>query len=280
MSHTYDIAVAWRIYPRVSKVPILYAGDKFRMVRTSLLSFKESAEGLKISYYFLLDGCPPEYTALLQELFAGEKMVIIDTPSLGNLNTFAKQIEILTKQDDAELVYFAEDDYLYRPGLFKNIYELVRNKEADFASAYLHNDVFTHPIHRHKRMVKYSGGQFWLSANSTCLTFLTSKATLLETKNVFLTYQKGNNDCALWLVLTKTHIFNPFAWLRFMGDKECFGILKMSVKYSFNYYFTTRRYSLWMPYTAICTHLEKGSESPGTDWLAVAKRIEEKDPAK
>jgi hypothetical protein len=274
MEKPFEIAVAWRIYPGVSKSPIIHPANKLKLVQTSLLSFIQSAGRLKISYYFILDGCPPEYSLLIRKLFGSEKFSIIETSSIGNLKTFEKQVEILTTQTDADVVYFAEDDYLYRPGLFHKLYEVILNKEADFASCYAAKDIFTHPIHAHKRNVMFARNYFWIEANSTCLTFITLKSTLEKTKKLFLTYSKGNNDCALWLVLTKKHILNPFAWLRFLGNKECMGILKVAVKRSFIYFFTVRKYSLWIPLPAIGTHLEMGLESPGIDWVKLAGEIE------
>lgn len=274
MSKAYDIAIAWRIYPKVSKVPIIFADDKYRMVETSLRSFIESARGLKIFYFFLLDGCPPEYNRLIASLFDPQVFSIVETPAIGNGATFAKQIEILSEQDKADIIYFAEDDYLYAPGEFKKAYDLLRNDSSvDFISCYLPMDVFRHPIHQHKRLVAYKEDKCWLTANSTCLTFMTSVKTLNETKPLLLTYAKGNNDCAIWLIITKTHVLNPLAYIKFMGNKECFGILKMAVKYSFRYFFSLRKYRLWMPHTAICTHLEKGNESPGVDWVSISNRI-------
>ncbi len=274
MALPFDIAIAWRIYPGVSKTPIIHRDSKYRLVRTSLLSFRASAAGLSISYYFILDGCPPEYEQLINEIFVGEKLTVIHTPRIGNLPTFQKQIDILLGQADAEVVYFAEDDYLYMPGEFKAMKELLATaKDVDFVSGYAANDIFTHPIHKHKRDVRYAAGKFWMTANSTCLTFMTTRTVLAATRKIFQTYVKGNNDCALWLVLTKTHILNPFAYIRYSGNKECFGILKMAVKYSFRY-FLSRKYTLWVPLPAICTHLESGLETPGTDWIGLAENID------
>ena len=270
---TYNVAVAWRIYPKVSKNPLLFKDDKFAMVENSLLSFINCSAGLKIYYYFILDGCPEEYTTLLHKLFNPADFTITETNSIGNGNTFAAQIDILSKQDKSDVVYFAEDDYLYVPGEFNKAVEFIKEEGVDFISCYMPLDVFRHPIHNHRRHTKYSQDKLWMSASSTCLTFMTTKKTLIETRKLLLTYQKGNRDTSMWLILTHTFIYNPFAYLRFITHKECFSIMKMAVKYSFIYFFTTRKYRLWMPYTAICTHLESGIESPGVDWISISKNV-------
>ena len=273
----YDLAVAWRIYPGVSKTPIIHSSDKFQLVRTCLLSFLKSTEGLRIKYHFILDGCPESYDKLIEELFFGQAFTIIKVDKIGNLATFALQVKILMKQHDADLVYFAEDDYLYKPGEFKKMLAFIRaGNGVDFLSCYFSPDIYNHPIHDHQRKIKEADGDLWVTASSTCMTFLTSKKILAETYQVLLTYSKGNNDCALWLVLTKTHIFNPLRYLKYfsLDDKESLNIMKVAVKYSFRYFFSFKRYQLWIPYPGIGTHLEKGLVMYPDDWINLAAEID------
>jgi len=269
----HDLAVALRIYPLISKNPIIHSNNKFELVKTSLMSFKTSLKGLQVFFYFILDGCPFEYKTLIRDIFKNDDYIIYETDSIGNLATFKKQIEILTTQNYSEIVYFAEDDYLYQPNLFYKLIDIVKSGNADFATCYAHNDLFTHPIHNHKRKVKYINDHFWMEANSTCLTFITKKSTLIKTQKIFLTYINGNNDCSIWLTLTKKHVLNPNSWFRFFNNKECIGIIKVAVKKSLFYYLTSPKYSLWVSYPAIGTHLEQHTESPGYDWIELANKL-------
>jgi len=153
----YDVAVAWRIYPGVSKQPIIFSDNKLKLVEACLKSFIAATEGLSIRYFFILDGCPKEYIKLINGLFPGNSTSIFETSAIGNGATFRKQVEILMEQSDSDLVYFAEDDYLYLPGQFVNMINLLRTKkEVDFVSAYLHADTFTHPIHSHRRNIIFA----------------------------------------------------------------------------------------------------------------------------
>lgn len=277
---SYDVAVAWRIYPGVSKTPIIHPKDKFLLVKTCLLSFLKSTKGLRVKYFFILDGCPESYDNLIGQLFHEQTVTIIKTDRIGNLATFAQQVDILSKQKDADIVYFAEDDYLYKPGEFRKMIELVRTEQdVDFVSCYFSTDMYTHPIHQHKRAIRRAANHLWLAAASTCMTFMTTKRTLLRTRKVLLTYSKGNNDCALWLVLTKTHIYNPFRYIRYfrLKDKESFNIMKVAVKYSFRYFFSFRKYSLWIPYPGLGTHLETGLVTDTQDWIDLAHKIDAED---
>lgn len=273
--YAYDVAVAWRIYPGVSKTPLIFSNDKLQLARTCLRSFLACVGELRVRYFFILDGCPDAYENMIRELFSPLDATIISTPGIGNLPTFRMQVEVLLQQQDAPLVYFAEDDYLYLPNQFHKMTRLLYERsDVDFVTPYLHPDSFNHPIHRHTKQKFEAAGHQWLTDSSTCLTFLTRKTTLEQAKEELLTYSNGNNDCAMWLTLTKTHVLNPMAYLRYaLTHSESFGILKMALKYSFRYFFR-RRYVLAMPTPAIGTHLEKELVSPAIDWLALSSSLQ------
>jgi hypothetical protein len=247
------------------------------LVKTCLLSFLKSSEGLSVKYYFILDGCPDVYEKMIEQVFRDQTFSIIKTDKIGNLATFALQVDILSKQIDTDIVYFAEDDYLYKPGELKKMVELIKTgNDVHFVSCYFSTDIYTHPIHQHKREIKQAQDHLWISASSTCMTFMTTKSILQETRPVLLTYSKGNNDCALWLVLTKTHIYNPLRYIKYFGlkDKESFNIMKVAVKYSFRYFFSFRRYKLWIPYPGVGTHLEKDLVLHPQEWIHLAGKID------
>ncbi|MFZ1572739.1 MAG: glycosyltransferase, partial [Candidatus Kapaibacterium sp.] len=46
---------------------------------------------------------------------------IISLPSLGNSPSFREALNLALNLSDSDLVYFAEDDYLYKPEAFKNM---------------------------------------------------------------------------------------------------------------------------------------------------------------
>src|SRR5579864_984045 len=109
----YDLAVAYRVYPRVSgpALDLPFGDDKYSLSEVCLRSFKESLGNLRVKMWAILDGCPPEYEVMFRKYFDDSELVIVTLDSVGNLQTFATQIEMLLGQSDADLVYFAEDDY-------------------------------------------------------------------------------------------------------------------------------------------------------------------------
>jgi len=60
----YDVAVAYRIYPRVSKIPAMFPEDKFRLAKLCLRSLRASLGGVRAKMFVLLDGCPREFEGL------------------------------------------------------------------------------------------------------------------------------------------------------------------------------------------------------------------------
>src|SRR5579862_8471581 len=110
-----DLAVAYRIYPGVSKIPAVYPTDKFELSKLCLLSFRESLGCLSFKIWAILDGCPPEYWEMFRRVFKEDELEIIEGGAVGNLLTFSMQIDLLTSQSEAEFVFFAEDDYFYFP---------------------------------------------------------------------------------------------------------------------------------------------------------------------
>jgi hypothetical protein len=263
----YDVVVAYRIYPGISKSPAYFSEDKFKLSEMCLQSFRRSLGGLKVRVWALLDGCPPEYEALFRESLKDVSLEILHLQKEGNYATFGRQIEILTKQTDSEYVFFAEDDYFYFPGALKKMLTFMReNRDVDFVTPYDHPDAYFTSSRHEKHLIRPFGDRYWRTASSTCLTFLTSKKVLLRTQSMFGAYCTGTMDCPIWLALTqklglgnaKVHWSNSDRvkiWLRTW--------LSGFVRIVFG-----RQYKLWSPLPTLSTHMESTCLSPIVDWEA------------
>lgn len=266
----YDVAAVYRIYPKVSKVPLGFPGDKLRLAELCLKSFRESLGDLRVKLYVLLDGCPPEYEALFKKYFRSEDLDLIHLPGIGNLATFEKQIEILSNQSDSEIVYFAEDDYSYLPNAFTKALEFLQeNRDADFVSLYDHPDYYSLPLHQDACEVRWSGDRHWRTAPSTCLTFLTTRQTLRETARVLKTYCQGSTDASIWLNLTKYNLFRPVRILKWLfKDWDHFTIIARAWLHAWYQNLFGKRRKLWIPIPGLATHMESTGVAPGFDWKA------------
>ena len=275
----YDIAVAYRICPRLAKssLGLTSSDDKLSVAEVCLHSFKESLGGLRVKLWVLLDGCPEVYADLFKRYFDEQDLVLVRLPGIGNQATFAKQIEILLGQVDSEVLYFAEDDYLYLPSQFSRMVDFLNAyDDVHFISPYDHRDCYTLEIHRHPKWIRVHAGHHWRTAASTCLTFLTRKKTLVRTQPIFQSYCQRNSDCSLWLSLTKRSVFNPLQVLRLAQQQSTFAkiILKAWLHGWTQILFGTRMY-LWVPIPGIATHLAGNLLSPNVDWSLVIKQQED-----
>jgi hypothetical protein len=273
---SYDIAVAYRIYPKVavaaSSLPC--GDDKYRLSEICLKSFKESLGALRAKVWVLLDGCPPEYADLFTRYFDPNDLTLLNLSSIGNQATFGRQIDILLEQQDSDVVYFAEDDYVYLPGQFHRMIDfLSQGRDAHFISPYDHLDCYTLDLHRQPKWLAVHGGRHWRTAASTCLTFLTKRETLRKTESVFRSYERRNFDCSLWLSLTKRQIFNPFFFGRHLVQDRFFSkIILKSWLYCWRQILFGSRWKLWVPVPGIATHLDAKSLSPNVDWRALMEQ--------
>ena len=266
----YDVAVAYRIYPRVSKTPAMYPEDKLRLARFCLSSFKASLGTLRPKVFVLLDGCPPEFHALFLEFFDSSDLQLISMRGVGNRQTFMRQIEILLDQNDSDTVYFAEDDYFYVPGQFASMLRFLwDNPDADFVSPYDHPDYYRLPLHSESQETRTQGDYTWRTAASTCLTFLTRKQTLAETQRVFRTYGLHNPDVCLWLSLTKQAVLNPTIISRCFCERMAMGaFIALSWLYGWPQILAGQKRNLWVPHPTLATHMENRFLAPGVDWTA------------
>lgn len=270
----YDVVIAYRIYPQISKQPLVFADDKYRLSELCLASLQRSLGTLNVKMYALLDNCPPEYEALFRKYFSHVELEIIHLPGVGNGATFKKQIELLSAQMDTEFVYFAEDDYIYRPKQFVSLIDFMKSTpNADFATPYDHSDYYSLDLHHHPVHVLAHGAYHWQRRSSTCLTFLARVSSLRESASVFETFARRNFDASLWLSLTKYRVWNPFKMLRYLReDTFIFKILAKAWYFNAMQIIFGRRYELWSPMPSIGTHIQFDGIAPVIDWN---KEIEE-----
>ena len=263
----FDLAVCYRIYPGVSRDPIFGFKEKLPLVRLNLETFKESLGDLKVKLWVLLDNCPPAYADLLKNLFPQTAMELIPLGGEGNGATFLRQVKILTEQTDADLVYFAEDDYLYLPcSLERTVAFMRRHPEADFASAYDHADFHSKFVHQFRAPEIFEDGRRWRTVASTCLTFMARRKAVEESAAVFKTYNR-NPDLAMWMALTKKHVCNPWSWIRSCSDGLYFPASHaLAWRYAWRQILFGKRRTLWVPTPSLATHMELSGLAPGVDW--------------
>lgn len=281
-SARFDLAICCRMYPGVSGRPIFGFKEKLDLVRLNLETLKESIGNLNVKIWFLLDKCPPAYEVLIRSIFTTQTLEIILLQGEGNWKTFGRQIDILTAQTDADLVYFAEDDYIYLPqGLEESVKFFRAHPDTDFISLYEHSDHYTKYVHRHSTQPLTVGKHAWRPVASTCLTFMATKTALVETADVFRTFCVGNSDLGLWLALTKRAVLNPWKCLRATLTDGLFvgASLFMAWRHAGKYILRGKKRRLMVPNPSMSTHMEITGLAPNINWQEQFKHRVPKQPA-
>ncbi|MGB9031964.1 MAG: hypothetical protein WCC27_17710 [Acidobacteriaceae bacterium] len=273
----FDLAVAYRIYPGVSKTPACFADDKYKLSELCLRSFQKALGGLRAKIWAILDGCPPEYEALFRGTFASDDLEIVSRNRIGNAGTFALQVDILTEQNCASLVYLAEDDYFYLPNALEKMAHFIReNPDADFVTPYDHPDSYNTASRAERHIVRPSGDRYWRTASSTCLTFMSRRENLIRMQSLFRSYSRGNLDCSIWLTLTQKLELADIrvhwsTWLRLK-------IWALTWWWGWRQLLFSRRYRLWSPMPTLATHMEASCLSPLIDWRALFVQAQRTKP--
>jgi hypothetical protein len=264
----FELAVCYRIYPRLSGDPILGFRDKRVMVHINLETFRAAIGNLKIKVWLLLDNCPPDYEKLAATILSDIPLEFVRLKGEGNEATFTRQIDILSRQEDAEVVYFIEDDYLHLPGaLERGVAFLKRHREADALTLADHADYHRRYVDRVRSPQYDEEGHRWRKVVATALTFMIRRNALLRAGEVLKTFTAGNSDLGLWMALTKFRVFNPWCCIRGFGDGKFIpGSQALAWWHAWRYILFGKRLTLWAPTPTLATHLERQSAALDADW--------------
>lgn len=272
INNQYDVAVAYRIYPKISKKPFFHSNDKFLLSEICIKSFKLSLGKCRAKIWVLLDGCPDKYRDLFLKYFDSNDLVFLDLDSIGNHATFDLQLDILLDQDVSEIVFFAEDDYLYRPGQFSKMIEVMNiDKVIDFITPYDHPDYYNTFFCKGNHPLLTINNVEWMKVPSTCLTFITRKNILAETEVIFRTYKKGNRDTSVWEAIVRSNIFSFEKMVRaiFSCNISYLRIIFDVLRFSFFSVFKKKKFILISPVSSIATHAESEFIAPNINWKKI-----------
>lgn len=280
MNHAYDIAIAYRIYPGNPKIPaIIFPEDKLRLSGVCLRSLKDSLGCLRAKIFVILDGCDSLYENLFTDLFSMDDLIIHHVNKLGNSATFKMQSDWLENQKYSELVYFAEDDYIYLPDRFKLLLDFIKNNEndVDFVTPYDHPDYKILLWHTNGRRHKtiHRDGIVWTQRASTTCTFLTRRSVLQEVSPILGKYQ-SIGDIGFWAILTMRNFLDIIFLLKLVKRNSERWLVKYFIKaliLGFPFLLRARIYKLWAPTLSIATHSERDYLAKGISWSSVINKI-------
>lgn len=279
LTEKHKLAIAFRVYPLISKIPAIYPNDKFKLTQIGLRSLVNSLRNIHAKIWVIFDGCPIEYVKLFDSELKDLEKEYIFFEKAGNPKTFEKQVDILLNQDFSEYIYFAEDDYFYLENNFREALDFYKMFNPDFLTTYNHPDNNTLKIAKIKRnnseIIQFNNYTWQIQA-STTMTFMTTKSKLLETKEVFLTYARKNFDNAMWFSLTNYNLTNIFVFLYYLFTNKSIAYIFGKAYYFVPYQlFFGKKYKLWVITDSLCTHLEASTLGKEVNWDIEFQKIKD-----
>ena len=131
----------------------------------------------------IADKCEESTKEMLHKYF--KKIVCTEQGNAGSLiRTIERAIE---ENDDSELIYFVEDDYLHLPKAKEVLEEGIAR--ADYVTLYDHPDKYTanYNLGEYSKVIKTKSSH-WRYTVSTCMTFAAKVKTLIEDKEIWDKY--------------------------------------------------------------------------------------------
>ena len=277
----YELAIAHRVCPALAKVAVAY-DNKLDMVKATARSLADALNGIRTKLVVIFDGCDETYEKVFEEIFGkghvdGVCYECVRTSAIGNHATYARQHEILSALvDEAENLYFSEDDYIYRREAFRAMMDFLKESGVDFVTPLDHPDRYSHFIPESRKVeIRVSDYCHWREVGTTCCTFMTTSRIFRSAHRLLECYGRGGCDGTLWLGLTKDYVFHVHVilWmlLRYMMglDNTWAKCIAVSAwKYHNVKLLFSRRYHLWGPMPTLAVHLAKSSLPPFSKRLA------------
>ena len=235
------------------------------------MSMRKALNGLKYRIIFIIDGCPDSYVVAIREFFPEGEFLSVS--SIGNQATYGMQVDILSKVEDSEFVYFSEDDYIYAPHAFVAMMDWLRATGDSFATALDHPDRYVADAEIFPSKVGVSEYCHWRETWSTCLTFMTRPDVLRREIKVMRFFANFRDEGPQWEMLTKQHVFNLKLILlcvwrlikkRPLGD-EMYAL--SAWKHNTLQILFGRRYRLWSPLPTQAVHLADRSLPPHSETI-------------
>ena len=225
--------VYYRIYPGKPGNRPFADGDKLNLVQGCLRSFMASVAMADVHITFLLDDCPTDWVRAVFDIMDPYSVItydIIKLDGIGNKPSFLEQLEMALDGPDDEFIYFAEDDYLYRPMAIAKMLSFARTGCDDFITLYDHPDRYRRGDDCHvKDHIEICDDWHWRTAESTTMTFGAWKDTIRKAVGVI-----RENACT--------------------GRGMWYPIL------------SRQGFTLWSPMPSLATHVQDGVLAPCVDW--------------
>ena len=248
-------------------------------LRAALRSFLVAAGAVDARVVVVADGGVPDELA---DLVPGE---VVHVRGGSAPRSFRRLLDVTAGDTRVgELVWFGEDDHVYRPDALAALVEAAQAwPEADYFSLYRpdnrawHADHASQPGHRGAPEGRTVGTRLWVRAWDSTSTFGVRAAALRADRRLLALCSRAGGPWDHTCVLT-VQGEPPYPWRHLYADlylrpsRASAGrvVTRPAVRAAVDLA-ARRRSRLWVaPEVDLATHAELGHLAPGTDWAAVA----------
>jgi hypothetical protein len=194
----------------------------------------------------------------LQKLAEPYAENLIELPNVSVANSFIAALQETTRCSPSDLVYFAEDDYLYLPDALVKLVECYQEIQSDYITLFddplrykLSEDVLPDlPVSDH--MLYVSRSHHWRCIESTTHTF-------------------GGRAQTIWedMEILSTHLLQRVKDKYYIADRESWRHLQRLGAYAYS----GKARKLVGAIPSLATHCEITALSPTIDWSRVAAEV-------
>ena len=246
----------------------------------ALSSFLASLESVRDvgDLVFIIDGpIPDAQLALFRS--QGE---VIQLAGVGNSSSYRRALMLLherTDWSDDDLVYFGEDDYLYRPDALSRLFEAAGAIDgASFFTVYDHPDYYEHRSQlrfaRHHGEDHWQVGDVsWRAVRSTTMTFAARIERMRRASFLHVLGSRGPypRDFDIWSASqTYLHRYRLVRSLMHAPDTTPVAGPRTRPRAGLHALVSAPRGALVAPRAPLATHLEVDCLAPGADWRELA----------
>ena len=244
-------------------------------LRSFVAAIDELPEGERI---FVNDGDLPDPRRSLMESNATE---MIQLDGVGNARSYRACVALTDARSwsDDDIVYFAEDDYLYAPGAFRRLAEAVEQiRDGAYFTLYDHPDYYSMRAHRTFSRIRRHpehalADVSWRQVRSTCLTYAARVGAIRRDSWVHYLCSRDRTplDYPIWSIVEGAGGFIVPRLLKPAPRPDELGILRRHIgRLVYGHW---PRNPLYACRPGLATHLETTGLSPGRDWAGVAAAL-------
>ncbi len=269
----------YRVTPAGNRKPRPPWFSKRIALRSFLRSLELAGSGATVTY--VADGgVPAELADLVRASGPVVDVVGGDAP-----RSFRRLLDVTRDVDDDALVWFAEDDYLYRPSALTDLRAAADAlPHAGYFGLYTpdntawHLDHASQPGRRLPEERSDVGGQAWRRTWDSTSTF-GLRATDLHRDRALLTLCSATGGPWDGTCVTTVQGVPSYPWRHLYADlylrlsrASAGRVVSRPVLRGLSNLAATTRRATWMaPVTSLATHCEPDHLAPGTDWAGLAR---------